>query len=156
MPGTVAHKLLTIFMLAIVARVPIPWVHRHADVEVSQLSAHLSARHSEGLELELPNGWHVHFLIPSLGIDGDRGNDVPRDSKDAPNSSHDHHFCETDSESETHSKLGSPIAVSDLLFTRTLLDLQAGNLGTRENALARADSFAESGQWRYALSVLLI
>jgi hypothetical protein len=154
MSGTVAHKLLTILILAIVARVPIPWVHCHDDVEATQLSAHLSASHPD--KLELPDGWHLHFLIPGLGFDGDHENGIPGDSKDAPKTPDSYQFCETESESEELSKLGYQIVVSDVAFAGMLLDLQAGSVGTRENARTQSEAFAESGQWRYALSVLLI
>jgi len=156
MSGTVAHKLLIILVLATVAKMPLPWVHRHADVERSRLAAHLEAQHHGEFEWELPIGWHVHFLIPGFGSECEQKNGLPGDSKDGPGLPDEVRFCETVFDAGAITKLADYIAAFSAVCTSETLELPAGFIGTVGNARARSQGFAESGQWRYALTVLLI
>lgn len=70
-------KPIAWLLILSLARMPVPWVHRHRDLKPAELEQHLVAYHETMPELDLVDGWHVHFLRRS-GTPGGEGLNTPK------------------------------------------------------------------------------
>ena len=156
MSGTVIRKILTILIVAILARIPFPWVHSHADMAPIQLSSHIASMHSGQLASDLPTGWHVHLLILGPGSSSGSENGFPKDPLNGQNTTDNFTFCDTELDTETISEIATRVVANSQTLIQHVHDIQAQFALTQKRVQDQSRCYAEPGQWGYAPSVLLI
>lgn len=55
------RKLVIWPLMALMAGLPLPWVHRHSDLPTEKLATHLARLHADDCMVS-PNSWHVHVI----------------------------------------------------------------------------------------------
>lgn len=65
------HKLLLMFLVGWLSHVPLPWLHTHMGLSGITLKEHLRLFHASSSNKALPQGWHMHLIVPQHGLPRD-------------------------------------------------------------------------------------
>ena len=67
----IQRKSVAWLLVYSLVQLPLPWLHRHCDLEASKIAEHVEVCHPEGSEWELSDNWHIHWLFTSSGNPND-------------------------------------------------------------------------------------